>query len=163
MTPKFHYDDSIEAKSVAIQSAEVAALIENGGSVFAKKPARIIHFLYRVAATLGGLQATINRLHANISSLQTSKIDGQQPVQRAIDAISQLNETEIKEVLDISYLDHRAKLTKAEQLAELTQLGSKNEANRIRLILSALMEDPQLPDLSKQAIKAALAQIDYYL
>lgn len=161
MTRAFNYDDRPEAQQQPLQLAEVEALILNGGKVFEKTPGRLVHFLHRVTATMRDHGQRFARLQADMELIRSQRAADSHPMARAVQALSELDAQQQRQLLDEGYLLELAKLAKAREDAELVSAGARNETNRVRHALGTLLEDPEVPSEVKQYVRMALSRVGY--
>lgn len=161
VTRVFDYDDRPEAQHVALRIDEIEALILNGGAVFHKDTRKIVHFLNRVVATLREQGSRIAKLQTDVEHMREEKGAARHPMARATQAISELDDKQKRQLLDGNYLQEMAKLERARETADMVVAGATNETNRIRLVLSGLLEDPQIASEVKQHVRDALIKIGY--
>lgn len=161
MAQSFNYDDRPEAMHQPLHLAEVEALILNGGKLFERQPGRLVHLLHRVATTMKDHGARMSRLQADVEHIRGERAASGHPMARAVQAISELDEDQKRQLLDQGYLLELAKLQKARQDAEMASAGAQNETNRVRLALGALLEDPEAPSEVKQYVRNVLQRIGY--
>jgi hypothetical protein len=161
MGRSFNYDDRPEAQYVPLRADEVEALIMNGGKIFSQDGRRIVHLLHRVATTIREQGARIAALQADVERIRVERAASSHPMARAVQAISELNDDEKRQLLDDGYLRELARLEKATEEAELTKLGVLNESNRIRHALAGMLEDPDVPSETKQHVRVVLTRIGY--
>jgi hypothetical protein len=157
----FNYDDRAEAQHTPLRLEEIEALILNGGRALTKEPARIVHFLHRVANTLKEQGRRTSRLQRDVEEIRQQRASEAHPVARAMQAISELDEQQKKLVLDEGYLLELAKLEKARGDAELVKAAAENETNRIRMAIGAVLEDTNVPAETKAYLRSVLERIGY--
>jgi outer membrane murein-binding lipoprotein Lpp len=161
VSKSFNYDDREETRNLPLRLEEVEALILNGGAAVAKEQRRMLHFLHRVAATLREHGMRMSKLQRDVESIREEKSAAGHPMARAVQAISELDEQQKRQLLDEGYLRELAKLEKARADAELIKAGAENEGNRIRMALASILEDKEVPSEVKQHLRNLLERIGY--
>jgi hypothetical protein len=157
----FNYDDRPEAHQQPLHLAEIEALILNGGKALERPPGRLVHFLHRVAATMRDHGQRVAKLQHDVEMIRSQRTAAGHPMARAVQALSELDEVQQRQLLDEGYLLELAKLSKAREDAEMVSAGAQNETNRVRHALGTLLEDPEVPSEVKQYVRVALNRIGY--
>lgn len=161
MTHSFNYDDRPAAQHQPLSLAEVEALILNGGKVLERPSGRLVHFLHRVASTMRDQGQRLAKLQSDVETIRSQRAAAGHPMARAVQALSELDEAQKRQLLDEGYLLELAKLTKAREDAEMVSAGAQNETNRVRHALGTLLEDPEVPSEVKQYVRVVLGRVGY--
>lgn len=153
------YDDAPGRAREPLTADEVVALLGAGGRPVSRDPARVVHLLTRVEATLKAHARQVAGLHRDIDAIAATTRRKGTPLQVAVDALTELTEEQRAQVLDVVVATRLAELTQRIEDADRARLAARSEGNRVRFVLGQLTADPELPEAARAAVVAALAAL----
>jgi hypothetical protein len=150
------YQADAATRETPLRLDEVEAL---GLSSSVRSPEQIAHLLSRVGATIKEQRRRMAELQRDVETMALRKAQDDHPMSRALAAIAELSEDELRQLLDVRYLSAMEDLVKERANLERARTLMVSESNRARFALARLLEDPDLGDGVRQRVEATLAQL----
>lgn len=152
------YDDSPVNARVPLAPEEVEGLLLTDGAEISSQPRRVRHLLTRMRATMAAHVVAVRSLQRDLESLTEGR-GVQDPVARALDALSSCSYDQQRQVYDqrAQALLDAVDLSRRE--GEQARVAAASETNRARVALAQAMEAPGLDEATRKHLAAALSQI----
>lgn len=150
------YEADPATRQTPVRLDELEALSMTVGDLSGEQSA---HLVSRVMATIKEQRRRMAEIQSEFEKMAVRQADERHPVQRALDAIASLDESQLATVLDASYLAAVDELEKEKLEAEKSRIGLHSETNRTRFALAQLLEDPELTPALRTKLQQILAQL----
>ncbi|MFM7088809.1 MAG: hypothetical protein ACKOW9_04765 [Candidatus Paceibacterota bacterium] len=147
-------DPNIKDKPLRLDEVD-ALILSNGLTDISDVP----HLLSRVSATIKEQRRRMAELQRDIELLAMKKASSDHPIQRALDALNEMNDDEKRVLLDQQYLAVLDKLTNEKEAAERARLAFISESNRVRFLLTQVIFDESISKDVRKKLEVLLAKI----
>ena len=138
----------------ALSLDDVRALIEDGGRVFARDPAKILHLLNRMAVTLELAREQMRAVGSEIEQLKQHRERMGQPL--SLNITEQLQFLSAEQIVqhrpDVLTLGADSQRVQAQM--EAARIAFESSKNRLRLELGHVLGDATLSDETRMRIRA---------
>jgi len=143
---------------VPLRQEEVQALLDGDLRKLAGDRKATTLLLHRMAATLQDNSQRMAAMAADLERLRHDRAQAAHPLQRALDAIAALDDSQKREILDRNYLSAMDELREERRMAELSRTAAHSAANRVRYVLGTLLQR-ELPNDVREAVASALQDL----
>lgn len=138
---------------VLLEIDEVEALIASGGKGLVGEKRAMLHFLLRVADTMKALQKQMLRLHREIREANdTRSRTGRPTTLDPMDAARFLTPAQREMLYEGSQRERLAATSKLYDEVNTLRKQLHADANRMKLLISTLLDDPTLPPEVRQRL-----------
>jgi len=155
-----YYDSSSFAISRIIDKNEIEIIINNKAKGFDSE--LVVHLLSRVLITYQEQNRKYQELLDFVEKIRHDKAEENDPVNLVISALSKLDENDQRKILDQNYLLELEKLKNEQHFAQQLQIIITNDINRIKSLLSTLVNNKNIPEHTLNEITKIYDQIKSY-
>jgi len=136
--------------NIPLRVDEVESLALSAGDLQSEE---VRHLLTRALISLKEQRRRINELQNDVEKIATQNALVGHPMQISIDFLNRLTPDEMIGVLDARYLKSLNELDKEKENYEQQKLLLYSEINRVKFILSTILENPNYPVELKENLK----------